>query len=857
MDLSQSSIQSQVNMIKEKMFSTHAPQYSFVSPSAYDTAWLAMIPDPTKPLGQPTCMFKNCLDWVLCNQNEQGFWGECDAHGMPTIDCLPSTLACIVALKKWNTGGESIKKGLAFVHANTEKLIREMNKQYCDRWFAIVFPAMVELANTVVGEELVFPYSSIGVVSELLKKRQQILEKEKLVDVHQNSPLLAYLEALPASYDIDEDVILNQLSNDGSLFQSPSATARAFMATGSKECMAYLVSLVQGYDNGVPRTYPMDEDLINLCVVNQLVRLGIAEHFFLEIEEILAQVYRNYLNQEAWPKINSDVAAQLFKNSLAFRLLRMHGYSVSSDMFCWFLNHEDIRVQIENNPEYFSNALLNVYRATDLMFSGEHDLQEARSFSKQILEKILSLGTRDQTHLSSPNLRQRVIEHELSLPWFARLDHLEHRMWIEENYSNFLWMGKASTERFPCSHNSELVRLARQNYELRQSIYQNELEALKRWSKEWGLTDMGFGREKTTYCYFAIATSSSLPFDSNIRMMVAKSAIVITVADDFYDTEGSLIELKGLTNAVQRWDAKGLSGHSKVIFDALDNLVTEISAEYFQQEGRDVTSKLRDVWYETFLSWFTESMWSKTGCIPSVDEYLETGMTSIATHTLVLPASFFLDPSFPNSKLGPPQYENITKLLMIIARLLNDTQSYQKEKEQGKANFVSLYLKENPEADIEESIAYVRDILDEKKKEFLKQVLMDGFSDFSKPCKYLHLSCLKVFQMFFNSANRYDSNIEMLQDINKAIYIPLEVGKEKQPLKPNLKPDLKPLKPIPLYSGATSDKLKINSQYFNRPSSKHWMKGSFATQQVSRLQLASRVRFWGVSTPQKVRFCFT
>nr|QWQ79581.1 TPS23 [Juglans sigillata] len=404
MDFSQySSIQSQVDKIKEKMFSSTCDPYSFISPSAYDTAWLAMIPDPHQPL-QP--MFKNCLDWVLYNQNEQGFWGECDAHGMPTINCLPSTLACIVALKKWNTGGESIKKGLAFVHANTEKLIREMNKQYCGRWFAIVFPAMVELANTVVGEELVFPDSLIGVVSELFNKRQQILEKEELVDMHQNSPLLAYLEALPTSYDIDKDVILNQLSNDGSLFQSPSAIASAFMATGSKECMAYLVSLVQRYDNGVPRTYPMDEDLINLCMVNQLVRLGIAEHFVLEIEEILEQVYRNYLNQEAWPKSNSDVAAQLLKNSLAFCLLRMHGYSVSSDIFCWFLNHEDIRVQIENNHEYFSSALLNVYRATDLMFSGEDDLQEARSFSKQILEKILSVGTRDQTHLSLPNLRR-------------------------------------------------------------------------------------------------------------------------------------------------------------------------------------------------------------------------------------------------------------------------------------------------------------------------------------------------------------------------------------------------------------------------------------------------------------------
>ena len=37
--------------------------------------------------------------------------------------------------------------------------------------------------------------------------------------------------------------------------------------------------------------------------------------------------------------------------------------------------------------------------------------------------------------------------------------------------------------------------------------------------------DMGIGREKTAYCYFVIAASTSLPQDSYIRMVVAKSAI--------------------------------------------------------------------------------------------------------------------------------------------------------------------------------------------------------------------------------------------------------------------------------------------------------------------------------------------
>ncbi|XP_062162550.1 (E,E)-geranyllinalool synthase-like [Alnus glutinosa] len=823
MDLSQSTIQSLVYKMKQNIFSNPCDHYSFISPSAYDTAWLAMIPDPHQP-SQP--MFKNCLDWVLHNQKEDGSWGDSDAHGMPTIECLPATLACIVTLKKWNVGTICIERGLAFIHANTEKFLREMNND-SPRWFAIVFPGMVELAHTV-GVELFFLHRSNGVVSELFNRRQQILENEKL----ENLPL-SYLEALPASYDIDEDDIIKHLNDDGSLFQSPSATASAFMATGNNECMAYLLSLVQRCDGGVPATYPIDEELIKLCMVNQLFRLGLAEHFVQEAEEVLAQVYRNYLNQESREKPSNSIEAQLFKDSLAFRFLRMHGYDVSSDSFCWFLHHEDIRDQIENNHEYFSTAMLNVYRATDLMFSGEYDLQEARSFSKKLLEKT-----------TSSNLR-RLIEHELSLPWFARLDHLEHRMWIEEKDSNILWMGKASPHRLSCPRNDEIVRLAMQNYEFRQSVYKKELEELKRWSKDWGLSDIGFGREKTTYCYFSVASSCSLPYNSDIRMMVAKSAIIITVADDFFDMEGSLIELKDLTNAVQRWDAKGLSGHSKIIFDALDNLVREIATEYLQQEGRDIINNLQDIWYETFASWFTESKWGKTGSIPSMDEYLETGMTSIAAHTIVLPASCLLNPTLPISKLRPEQYESITKLLMVIARLLNDVQSFQKEQDEGTINSVLLYLKDSPEADIEESIAFVREIVDKKKKEFLEHVLMDGYSDLPKPCKHLHLSCLKVFQMFFNSTNGYDSNTEMLQDISKAIYIPIEVGNSKRILKP-----------LPRCSGTKEEDNLTTNCYINRPRPSTHYRRSFGTPRVS--WSASRDYGYGkMFIAPKVRFCFT
>ncbi|KAJ4849672.1 hypothetical protein Tsubulata_019870 [Turnera subulata] len=778
---SQSSIQTLVKEIKKEMFmGKEDPYSSFIAPSAYDTAWLAMVPDPDKP---SLPMFKNCLTWVLNSQKEEGLWGEYDGHGMPTIECLPATIACMIALNKWNVGEELIQKGLAFIEANAKKLLGGVYNS-CPRWFVIAFPGMMELAR-INGLQIIYPDRVKPVVMEIFCKRQDILNREEVVEKYSYPPLLSYLEALPL-YNVNPEVITQHLCMDGSLFQSPSATASAFMATGNKACLEYLQSLVQRFSAGVPAVYPIDEELTKLCMVNHIKRMGIAEHFNQEIEGVLEQVYRSYMKREhegSEPVTSIAMAQQLYKDSMAFWLLRMHGYNVSPGHFCWFLNDEEMLQCIEENHEYFSSVMLNVYRATDLMFPGEHELEEARSFSVKSLQKtLLSTGTIDQTSSPFPNFHA-LIKHELRFPWITRLDHLEHRKWIEEKNLSALWMGKTSFQRLSSPCINKLKELAVQNYEFRQSIYRRELDELTRWSRRWGLTDIGFGREKTGYCYFAIAASTMLPHDSEIRLIVAKSAIIVTVADDFYDMEGSLDDLTNLTDAVSRWDCSGLEGYGKTIFVALESLLNEIAGKCLEQKGIDITENLRHIWKETFASWYTEAKWSRSDFIPSKEEYLKTGMTSIATHTISLPAACFLNPSLQSDKLSPTHYQTITKLLMIIPRLLNDTQSYEKEQEDGKKNFVLLHMKENPQADTEESVAHIRDMLDKMKQEFLEHALMDGFSDVSRPCRQLHLSCLKVFQMFFDSSNRYDSNTEMLHDIQKAIFAPIQIGEPEVPLK--------------------------------------------------------------------------
>lgn len=95
-----------------------------------------------------------------------------------------------------------------------------------------------------------------------------------------------------------------------------------------------------------------------------------------------------------------------------------------------------------------------------------------------------------------------------------------------------------------------------------------------------------------------------------------------------------------------------------------------------------------------------------------------------------------------------------------------------------------LYMKSRSGLEIEDSFVHIEKIIELKWKEFLEHVLVDGLSDLPKSSKEIHISCCKVFEMFFNKKNRYDSDTEMLQEIKKALYDPVTVYKltEMEPI---------------------------------------------------------------------------
>ncbi|KAL0312162.1 UNVERIFIED_CONTAM: Cis-abienol synthase, chloroplastic [Sesamum radiatum] len=68
--------------------------------------------------------FPQCLDWIMENQNPDGSWGlQCPAHPLLVKDSLSFTLACLLALRKWDVGPQLVQREDTELHGNTwEKL---------------------------------------------------------------------------------------------------------------------------------------------------------------------------------------------------------------------------------------------------------------------------------------------------------------------------------------------------------------------------------------------------------------------------------------------------------------------------------------------------------------------------------------------------------------------------------------------------------------------------------------------------------------------------------------------------------------------------------------------------------------
>ncbi|KAJ8775417.1 hypothetical protein K2173_023182 [Erythroxylum novogranatense] len=703
-----------------------------VSVSPYDTAWVAMVPSSReKPL------FPECLDWVMKHQLPDGSWSTEECHPLLLKDSISSTLSCVLALNKWNLGERLVTRGLEFLETNSWAALDE--KQRNPIGFDVVFPHMIQSA---IESGLKLPMEP-SLIDRLLRNKDDVIRRS------QPHHLAYALEGLGNAYEWKEIKKLQR--SNGSLFNSPSATAAA---------------LIRNFDENVivifPTSYPLDIS-VRLQMIDDFQKLGIDRYFTAEIDSAMAEIYGCWLQGDE--QIFSDVNCC----ALTFRLLRMHGYHISSGALGQYEEEKEILSSVDSRFRNV-NTILELHKASQtFIYQNEPTLERIKAWTDAFLKQELQSGKLDQ----DKRLQEEV---KYSLRYtYDGLERLEAKRNLELFDIDNLQLLKTS-HRSSNVNNKDMLLFSVKDYNFCQSIYQKEIQDLERWVKDNKLDQLDFARQKLNYCYFSTAAIIYQPQLSEARISMTKNCVLATVFDDFFDCGGSTEELENMMKLFERWEGNSATGFCsaqvEILFSSLATMINELGSAISQRLGRNVIPHLVQIWRDFVVSMMKEAEWTRENQTPTLDEYMENGYVSFALGPIVLIPLYSMGPNLSEEMISSEEYQNLFKLVSLDGRLLNDLASVQREGAQGKVNSVSLRLI-NGSMTEEESIEETRRLIESYRRELLKMVLQSEGSVIPKACKELFWRKSHVLHYFYKNKDGYSCPLEKINDAKAVLWEPI------------------------------------------------------------------------------------
>ncbi|CAL4968683.1 unnamed protein product [Urochloa decumbens] len=487
-----------------------------ISVSPYDTAWVALVKNVDGKGHSP--QFPSCIDWIARNQLPDGSWG--DATFFLVQDRIINTLACIIALKFWNVHDERCKKGLSFIHKNMWRL-PEDDENWTLAGFETIFPTLLEMAKDL-GLDMPCDKRTL---QEIYAKRDLKVSKIPKDLLHSvPTALLLSIEGMPG---LDWKRLLKLQSPDGSFMSSAAPTAYALMQTGDKKCLEFLDNIVNKFSGGVPFVYPV-ELYERLWVVDRLERLGISSYFRSEIESCLDYAYR-HSSEEGLGFTRDCAVRDIDDTAMGFRLLRLHGYRVSPDVFKRFEKEDGEFVVYPGQSNQSVSAMYNLYRAADqaAFFPGDDEgvLRRAKIYSRAFLQERRASGELNDKWIISSGLPGEVA-YGLDFPWKASLPRVETRMYLEQyGGSDNVWIGKV-LHRMPLFNNDLFLKLARADFSNFQRLCRLEWHGLKRWCEKNNLEMHGVTPQSALRAYFLAAANIFEADREAERMGWARTAVL-------------------------------------------------------------------------------------------------------------------------------------------------------------------------------------------------------------------------------------------------------------------------------------------------------------------------------------------
>nr|J7LQ09.1 RecName: Full=Trans-alpha-bergamotene synthase; AltName: Full=Terpene synthase 7; Short=LdTPS7 [Phyla dulcis]AFR23371.1 trans-alpha-bergamotene synthase [Phyla dulcis] len=441
--------------------------------------------------------------------------------------------------------------------------------------------------------------------------------------------------------------------------------------------------------------------LDQLDLIDNIQRLGISHHFRDEIQRVLQNIYEK-MRVECPDRMLME--KDLYSTSLQFRLLRQHGYHVSQDVFCSFMDGAGNFQAVDD-----LKGILALYEASFLSREGENILGSARDFSTRHLKQKLE-------EITDPILAEK-IRRALELPLHWRLQKLEA-----------IWFINIYESRFDA--NLILLQLAKLEFNMVQAQYQEDLKWLSRWYKETGLPEkMNFARDRLAECFLWALGFIPEAHLGQARKILTKIAVLIVIMDDFYDIYGTLDEIKVFTEELQRWDINALDNlpeYMRICFLAIFNTANEIAYDILRDQGINIISNLRRLWAELGRVYYTEAKWYHSGYFPSTEEYLNVAWISITGPVLLFHAYFsIMNPIDMKELQYLEQYPGIIRWPSTVLRLADDLGTASDEIKRGDVpKSIQCYMHETGCSE-EEAREYVKQLIDTTLKKMNKEILME------------------------------------------------------------------------------------------------------------------------------------
>ncbi|RLN08291.1 (3S,6E)-nerolidol synthase 1-like isoform X2 [Panicum miliaceum] len=337
-----------------------------------------------------------------------------------------------------------------------------------------------------------------------------------------------------------------------------------------------------------------------MVTIDNLKRLCIDHHFEEEIESAMGA---------CMDLLHSN---DLFDATLAFRLMREASHDVSPD---------DVLRRFTDDTGEFKLALskdtlglLSLHDMSHLNIGEEASLHKAKEFSTKHLAS--AIGNLEPAGLALYVRQSLDHPYHLSLMQYKARHHLSY------------------LQSLP-NRDTAMEGLAIAEFQLSKQLHQEEIQEVKRWWMDLGLSDeISVVRDQVPKWYMWAMTALQGSSLSGYRIDTTKIISPVYVVDDIFDLVGTPEELSLFTQAIKMWNtaaADSLPSGIRSCYKAIYTITNEIADMVEEEHGFNPVNHLKNAWAVLFDGFMVEARWLATDQAPTAEDYFRSA-TYICTH---------------------------------------------------------------------------------------------------------------------------------------------------------------------------------------------------------------------------------